>query len=149
MANVETIQVKGLPELRARLQELARAPDRRSVTAALKDGAEIVRADAQRRAPVSGHPHRLGRSRSIVMPGFMRAHLRVSALRRTEFFASVAVYVKQRAFYWRFVEFGTRYIRARPFLRPALEVNRVKAAETIVARLRERIETAIRTRMGA
>jgi HK97 gp10 family phage protein len=40
---------------------------------------------------------------------------------------------KNPAFYWRFVEFGTRHMPARPFFRPAADAE----AEAFVARVRE------------
>jgi len=38
------------------------------------------------------------------------------------------------------VEFGTRKMRARPFLRPALEAKRREAVQAMKDRLSERIE---------
>ena len=48
--------------------------------------------------------------------------------------------LSQDAWYWRFVEFGTRKMRARPFLRPALEAKRREAVQAMKDRLSERIE---------
>jgi len=48
--------------------------------------------------------------------------------------------LSQDAWYWRFLEFGTRKMAARPFLRPALESRRTQAVDAIKARLRQRIE---------
>jgi HK97 gp10 family phage protein len=48
--------------------------------------------------------------------------------------------LSQDAWYWRFVEFGTRKMRARPFLRPALEAKRREAGQAMKDRLSERIE---------
>lgn len=39
----------------------------------------------------------------------------------------------EAAFYWRFVEFGTRYMPARPFMRPAADAE----ADDYVARIRD------------
>lgn len=48
------------------------------------------------------------------------------------------------AFYWRFLEFGTSKMRARPFMRPAFDQNKEAAANTIITALRAGIETAFR-----
>jgi HK97 gp10 family phage protein len=48
--------------------------------------------------------------------------------------------LSQDAWYWRFLEFGTRKMAARPFLRPALESRRREAVDAIKQRLSERIE---------
>ena len=43
--------------------------------------------------------------------------------------------VEGEAFYWRFVEFGTSKMAARPFLRPAFESKKWEALEAIKSRL--------------
>jgi HK97 gp10 family phage protein len=43
-------------------------------------------------------------------------------------------------FYWRFLEFGTSKMAARPFLRPALSENIDKATEVAVAELNKAID---------
>ena len=48
--------------------------------------------------------------------------------------------LSQDAWYWRFIEFGTIKMAARPFLRPALEVKRQEAIDAITTRLASRIE---------
>ena len=48
--------------------------------------------------------------------------------------------LSQDAWYWRFLEFGTRKMAALPFLRPALESRRREAVDAIKQRLSERIE---------
>ncbi len=47
-------------------------------------------------------------------------------------------------FYSRFMEFGTKYQRAQPFIRPALEKNRRKATARIVRTLRRAVKRATR-----
>ena len=54
----------------------------------------------------------------------------------------------QDAWYWRFVEFGTRKMAARPFLRPALESRRRQAVDAIKQRLTQRIEIEARALNG-
>ncbi len=43
------------------------------------------------------------------------------------------------AFYWRFLEFGTEKMSARPFLRPAFDQTRERALETFKLKLSEEI----------
>lgn len=47
-------------------------------------------------------------------------------------------------FYWRFLEFGTQFIAARPFMRPALETNVDKATDTFVKEYEKAIDRAIK-----
>ena len=49
--------------------------------------------------------------------------------------------LSQDAWYWRFLEFGTRKMRAHPFMRPALEAKRREAVDAIKVRLSLQIET--------
>ena len=48
----------------------------------------------------------------------------------------------QDAWYWRFVEFGTVKMSARPFLRPAFDMKKHEAVTAIKTRLAQRIEQA-------
>lgn len=46
-------------------------------------------------------------------------------------------------FYWRFLEFGTKYIRARPFMRPALANNVTAVTDTFANELEREIQKAL------
>lgn len=46
---------------------------------------------------------------------------------------------KKRAYYARFVEFGTKYQRSRPFVEPAFQESKREALEAMRARIREAI----------
>lgn len=46
------------------------------------------------------------------------------------------------AFYWRFIEFGTKKMTAKPFLRPAFDENKSAAVEGIKMNLATAIEKA-------
>lgn len=48
--------------------------------------------------------------------------------------------VSGNAWYWKFHEFGTEKMRARPFLRPAFEATKQEALETIITELKRGIE---------
>lgn len=55
--------------------------------------------------------------------------------------------VKQKGgptWYWRFLEFGTSKIAARPFMRPALSQNVGKATDVAVLELNKAIDAAVR-----
>lgn len=150
MANAVTVKVDGVRELRSKLAGLRTGMDRRIVSDALRAGAEVIKADAGQRAPMAAAPHRLaGRKGKWVSPGFLRSQIRITTRRRneTDHFASVSINVRGAAFYWRFLEFGTRFIRPRPFLRPAFEMRKYEALARIMARLAERIERLAGTRL--
>jgi HK97 gp10 family phage protein len=52
--------------------------------------------------------------------------------------------VDRDSFYWKFLEFGTNKMAARPFLRPAFEANKEGAIEAIGKSLDETIQAAAR-----
>jgi len=47
-------------------------------------------------------------------------------------------------FYWRFIEFGTEQVAARPFMRPALQNNDIKAADIFVHEYKKSIDKAVK-----
>lgn len=51
-------------------------------------------------------------------------------------------------YYWRFLEFGTSRMPARPFLRPAFESEKANAVRAITERLRDAIDRAARKVAG-
>lgn len=65
-------------------------------------------------------------------PGFMARS--ISWARRPRSLTAV-VTVAREAFYWRFVEYGTKRFSARPFLRPAADGVRLDHKQRLVAAL--------------
>jgi HK97 gp10 family phage protein len=47
-------------------------------------------------------------------------------------------------FYWRFVEFGTEKVRARPFMRPAMEQTVQKATDTFITEFNRALDRALK-----
>jgi HK97 gp10 family phage protein len=43
------------------------------------------------------------------------------------------------AFYWRFIEFGTSRMAAKPFMRPAFDSSKQTAREAIKNKLRDKL----------
>lgn len=116
-------------------------------------GAKVIRDEARARAPKAAQslgpkqPPPGTLKRSVIMK-----HVReLSGGGRQTFYVLVRHGKKYRnqgkrgnlsqdAWYWRFLEFGTRKMSARPFLRPALESRRREAVNAIKDRLAQRIE---------
>jgi HK97 gp10 family phage protein len=149
MADEVLIRLDGVDELRRALEAMPARIRARAVRAALRKAALPIRDDAKARAPVlQGRlPYRT--------PGTVRRRisLRASKFARQAGDEGVFVGVKPlrgRAdtrrygkagarnpndpFYWRFLEFGTRKMAARPFLGPAA---RAKGNEVVRNFLRE------------
>lgn len=125
-------KVRGIPEMKAALRRLHGDLRRKLLRQALAEGARAVRDDARRTVPT------LNASSVPVRKGYRTAgQVRKSIVVRTSKMArragDVGVFVNVRPakrgqrgaknpndpFYWRWLEFGTKAMAARPFLRPA------------------------------
>ena len=142
-------EIKGLKELNEALKQLPDRVARNVLRGAVSAGTTVIRKEAQQRAPVytglvsEGHPP----------PGTLRKSIRQSQQRQLSSLVQQAFHIGVRAavtrtksgaknldaFYWRFVEFGTSRMAARPFLRPAFEAKKQAAVEAIRTYLAERI----------
>jgi len=119
------VDITGLREIERALKRLPTRTVERISRKALSAGARLVRDDARRRAPF-----RTGR---------LKKSIKVKARRSRRNVITVSVLTKVR--YSHLVELGTheRFVKknkrfvgampARPFMRPALEVNRHKALD--------------------
>jgi HK97 gp10 family phage protein len=153
MAKRETFKIEGLAELGKALRELPERVARNGLRVSVYAGAKVVRDEARARAPKAAQslgpnqPPPGTLKRSVIMKHIPE----LSSLTRQTFFVTVRHGKKYRkqgkkgnlsqdAWYWRFVEFGTRKMRAQPFLRPALEAKRREAGQAMKDRLSERIE---------
>lgn len=146
-----SVRVEGLRELSRALRELPVRIARNDLQAATMAGAAVIRNEARLHAPVytgkvsEGHPP----------PGTLRKAIVSKAIAELSTNTKRVAYVVVRhgkrfqhvgkkninrdAYYWRFVEFGTKKMSARPFMRPAFEAKKREAVEAIKARLAERI----------
>jgi HK97 gp10 family phage protein len=123
------IKLEGVDDLVKKLRELVPAMRKRVVRNALSAGARLVRDEAKRNAPVLSPsvnaPYR--------KPGTLRSAIRVRSSKQARRAGDVGVFVNVKPakaglrgaksnsdpFYWRFLEFGTRKMSARSFLKPA------------------------------
>ena len=155
MAKFESVQVQGLDQLAKALRELPQRVARNGLRAAVYAGAKVIRDEAKLQAPVAtgdlgaNQPPRGTLKRSVIMKQIPE----LSGAQKQTFFVTVRhgkKYKKQGkkgnlsqdAWYWRFVEFGTIKMSARPFLRPAFDMKKHEAVTAIKTRLAQRIEQA-------
>lgn len=143
MAN--DMQLQGFAELAKALKELGPRIAKNGLRAATSAGAAVIRNEARSRAPVD--------------TGEMRKDIQMKRERDTQggdtFAASYSVFVRsgkksrmsgkarnidKDSFYWKFIEFGTSKMAAKPFLRPAFEAQKEKAVDAIGKKLDERIQ---------
>lgn len=127
----EVVRIEGLDNLKRKLAEVPKAMRKRVLRNALAAGAREVRDVAKRNAPVMT----LGTSLKAPYrkPGTVKQAIRVRTSKADRRAGDVGVFVNvkpakagQRGaknpndpFYWRFLEFGTKKMTARPFLQRA------------------------------
>lgn len=143
MADDIEVRVTGLDELKARLAELPDKLRRRALRNALAAGARLIRDAAKAAVPVLATPTQRRNS------GTVRNAITVRTSKEAKRAGDVGVYVnvkpakgQQRGaksptdpFYWRFLEFGTSKMPARPYLRPAAEAKAQAALDAFSAKL--------------
>lgn len=135
------LEVKGLDELKAALQQMPDKIRKRAVFKALLAAGRVVRDEARKKVPVLAEPAKYRRpgvlkraislrrskiaARSRMQGVFINVRSLQSVLKKTKSvtkrsaLGAVGAKNPNDPFYWRFVEFGTRKMRARPFLAEA------------------------------
>lgn len=148
----ELQNIAGLKELQEALKELPDRIARNVLRGSVNAGATVIKKEAATRAPVStgpvsqGHPPPGTLKRAV----YQKQIKELSNNVKQTFFVGVRQGKKyqkqgkkgnlsQDAFYWRFVEFGTAKMAAKPFLRPAFEAKKEEAVSAIKAYLENRI----------
>jgi HK97 gp10 family phage protein len=93
------------------------------------------------RAPRGGRGER-GRQREF---GVIAANIRISTkIGASGFEGSAAVMPSKRAFWARFLEFGTKHARAFPFIRPAFETRKQEVLDKFMEDVREQLRDELR-----
>lgn len=150
-----SVKVSGLKELAKRMQDLDKKVRNRISAKAMRAGGRIVRDTARAKAPVlqESVPHRRKGTlkRSIVertkvgRNGKTTTYIAVKNLSGKQIAKFKGKSGKSGAknpndpYYWRFVEFGTSKMPAKPFMRPAFEQSKNQAANEIIRTLRSEI----------
>lgn len=154
------VRIHGLRQIREAMQALPARMDRKLLNRGLMAGARLIRDEARRRVPVLKEPNarrRAGTLKRAIRAGVVRPEryaattwVRVRPLKARQ----IALFVKRTGklkgadnpndpYYWRFVEFGTSKMPARPFLRPAFESQKLAAVHQAIAELRPLVEREI------
>lgn len=154
MATV-TVKVDGLQALSKAMGELGRKASNRISTKAMRKGGAIIRDNARAKAPEL-KKQVPNRKRGTVKKA-ITARTKIKGNGRTETIIWVkglktsqvlkfkgksgrsGAYNPKDPFYWRFLEFGTSKMPARPFLRPAFEQSKNQATKAIIETLRSEI----------
>lgn len=128
----ELVRIEGLKELGRAIEQLDTKIQKRILRSATAAGARVIAKEAKANAPEdTGNLKKNIRTKNI----------KPDKLGKQESVVGVRVKgkTKDSAFYWRFVEFGTAKMPAKPFLRPAFESKKVEAAQKMKDQLNKRI----------
>ncbi len=148
----EQVSIQGLDGLLRSLREAPTAIQGRAVQAGMRKGGNVIRDDARLRAPkesgfmasqiVTRRANSRSRQRAGVGQGGEYFTVGVKTGRRRKYANTKRNRRRGRvgrvyeeagwAYYWRFVEFGTKKMRASPFLTPAGEAKGPEAAQVII-----------------
>jgi HK97 gp10 family phage protein len=148
-----TIQITGLSELEKNLEQFPDRLAKNILSGAIRAGAVVIQNEARSRAPQAAEKHfryYKGKLTGVVIPGNLKKNIKVRLAPRSSRERPIEywVYVGKKAFYWRFMEFGTSKMSAKPFMRPAFETMKEKAIERMKEYLGARIDKEAAKRGG-
>lgn len=141
-------KIDGLSDLTEQLQSLEKLGKQKQITQnalfyASKEMFDEIKAQAPKaekayyryyrgsaKARLSGNPQS---SKKLMRPGNLRRSISRKRI-RVDGGVAIGIYIKPRAFYYRFIEYGTPTIRAVPFIRPAYDRNK----EESISRFKEK-----------
>ena len=137
-----SLDLLGLGELEADLQRLSRSLANKAVRDAVMAGAKLARDKTRQSAPVRS--------------GKLKKNIVATRQRDSSDAAVAGVSVKRPAgkkrqspkpesapYYWRFLEFGTSQMNAKPFLRPAWDNNLPQIEDAVRSKLAQAIDQAL------
>jgi HK97 gp10 family phage protein len=139
-----TISITGLSDLEKRLSDFPDKLARNILAGAIRAGAVVIQKEARQLAPISDRPHMLGKgSKALeIQPGTLKKSIKVRLAPRKSRERPIEywVYVSKKAWYWKFVEFGTSKMAQKQFMRPAFDGKKEAAIEAIRIYMSARID---------
>lgn len=135
-----TVQLTGFKELHDALLKLPDRVAKNALRSAVNAGASVIKKQVRQNAPTD--------------TGLLKKNVYQKQIREAsgQYQQTFAVGVRQGKarnkdgtkkelpYYWRFMEFGTSKMPARPFIRPAFESKKEDAVKAIADKLDERIQ---------
>jgi HK97 gp10 family phage protein len=143
---VSTPSLEGVAQLTRQLQALGKLDDGKALRRAVGAGIKPALRIAQSIIPVGTEPHRTYQG-LLVAPGFAKTQLRtITTINAAKNIASGILGVRKAAFYiLQYVELGTRFQRAQPWIRRALLEGRDDGEAALRASLQKDVLKAAKT----
>ena len=147
-------QIIGLEDLNQQLQALTTlAGEKQKTQKACFDAAKVFQDEVKKQAPkaeaqyyryYSKKKHG-NNNRKLMKPGTLRKSV---SRKRVKFDNNVgtAIVIKPKAFYWRFIEYGTPTMAAAPFIRTAYDLKKQEALDKFKERYRIYIQEIVEKR---
>lgn len=146
-------KIEGLDQVLATMAALPDSITKNVAAFAMRKGANVIAKEARSRAPVrTGHLQSriavrkrkkrgpgVGVAYSVGILGGASAKYANTRSNRRKGLVGKTYQKQDTAFYWRFLEFGTEKMPARPFLRPAFEA----AGEAAITAITEGFRTGL------
>lgn len=145
MPNGISVRVEG-EELFEKLEHLPLRVAKAIIRSAVRAGAEVFRQEMKARAPRGWHVFRRtsykgqkykGRSREFGV--LSRAIVMSISTRGDELEGTAKIGPNKKAFWGLFEEFGTKFARARPFIRAAFEAVKERALAAFISKTKEEL----------
>ena len=150
----EEVKIHGLDDVRRALKRLPKEIRKREVQKALRPGAKVIQAMAKQLAPTGeGFLRKIHGNEWLHFKGTLANSIVIRAEKKRFLLDTarlrVGVLSSSRdinigAWYWRFVEFGTSKMTAKPFLVPAFERTKYVADKLIKKALLQGVERQAR-----
>ena len=154
MADGVTVKLEGVDALNKALADATKQIRTKAVRSALRKAGQVISKEAKQAAPVLSAPTKTRK------PGTVKKAIAVRASKFARQAGNEGVFInvrplrgsRQKAlgkagaknpndpFYWRFLEFGTVKMKARPFLSPAAESKGNEAIKTFMDSVIPQIE---------
>lgn len=134
MSDPLEIKVDGLKELQANLKLISTEMGEKVLAVGSYRAALVFKNYAISKAPMHPWAHKVkkkGGGYETVSPGHLRRNIIIRKIRVAKG-ALYAVTIRAKAFYAKFLEFGTSKMAAKPFMRPAFDENTRKAIDEFV-----------------
>lgn len=142
MANHIGMDLSELALLDQDLKLLSKVEQRKSIKKGLRKGANLLRDETRRRAPVQ-----TGKLKKNIVSGqrgnMAGVYIRGTNDEGTNSDTTMKADDPKNAFYWRFVEYGTSRSPAKPFIRPAFDSKEVEAEKEVIKGIMEDIDKVL------
>jgi HK97 gp10 family phage protein len=127
-------EIKGLSELLAAMKELPKAIEKKCLKVAVMTGANVIKRAAAdlvvRKTGLVAKAVRIGFNKKESTPGKAVYHVFISSKVKGKLKGKTI-----SPYYWRFLEFGTVKMAAKPFMRPAFDSMAGDAMQVIKEKL--------------